>query len=80
MGIGNHTFYETNDVHNSVHATDNQYYAMFLDREGNWLDSHTIGIDGPIFHFEDEERRILHLWLLSFERHALVGHYVIKFD
>jgi hypothetical protein len=76
MGIGNHPFYETYQEHMASPAGDNPYYALFLDSDGKWLDSHKVGIDGPIFHFADEERTELHMWLLSFERHALVGHYV----
>lgn len=39
---------------------------------------HAVGIDGPLLHFSDPDRRTLHVWLLSFERHALVGHVVIE--
>lgn len=78
MGIGNHTFYETYKVHNETIAKNNPYYALLMDTDGKWLDSHKVGIDGPIFHFEDEGRKFLNLWLLSFERHALVGHYALK--
>jgi hypothetical protein len=78
MGIGNHTFYEDVTTHNSVKALSNPYYGLFTDQDFKWLDSHKIGVDGPIFHFADEARTELHIWLLSFERHALVGHYVVK--
>lgn len=77
MGIGNHTFYENYEEQLSTKTDKSPYYAMLLDEEGKWLDSHTIGIDGPIIHFSDEDRRVLHIWLLSFERHALVGHYIL---
>lgn len=80
MGISNHTFYEDYSTHQRSKAQQNPYYAMLTDDKGQWLDSHKIGIDGPIFHFADEARSELHLWLLSFERHALVGHYVIHLD
>ncbi len=78
MGIGNHSFYETYKDHINKPSMQSSYYALLLDGEDRWLDSHTVGIDGPIFHFSDEEKRTLHLWLLSFERHALVGHYEIE--
>ncbi len=78
MGIGNHSFYESYDSHLNYKTKNSSYYALLTDEEGNWLDSHKIGIDGPIFHFSDEEKKHLHLWLLSFERHALVGHYLIS--
>ncbi len=77
MGIGNHTFYESYQDHIGRSTQHSSYYALILDQDGKWLDSHKIGIDGPIFHYTDEQRKRLHLWLLSFERHALVGHYAI---
>jgi len=49
-----------------------------LDDEGKWLDSHEIGIDGPLLHLS-EDGETLHVWLLSFERHALVGHYSLPY-
>ncbi|MEM9990320.1 MAG: hypothetical protein AAF738_01085 [Bacteroidota bacterium] len=78
MGIGNHPFYETYVEQLAHQAATSPYYALLLDGKGNWLDSHKVGIDGPILHFSDPARKTLHLWLLSFERHALVGHYEIK--
>jgi len=80
MGIGNHPFYETYEQHEKLKADQNPYYALLLDGENKFLDSHLVGIDGPIFHFDKNDRNILHLWLLSFERHALVGHYVINLN
>ncbi|MCH2215346.1 MAG: hypothetical protein MK086_09265 [Flavobacteriales bacterium] len=80
MGFGNHTFYESYGDHLNESTQSNPYYAYLTDHEGNWLDSHAIGIDGPIFHFTDSSRTELHLWLLSFERHALVGHYQIQLN
>lgn len=80
MGIGNHSFYESYQNHLSSKSETSPYYALLLDEKGHWLDSHKIGIDGPIFHFSDANKTELHLWLLSFERHALVGHYVIKLN
>lgn len=77
MGIGNHSFYESYEKHIATKAQDSPYYGLILDEDGKWLDSHKVGIDGPIFHFSDQEKSVLHLWILSFERHALVGHYEI---
>ena len=59
-------------------ARDNPYYAMLLDRDDHWLNSHFIGIDGVMLHFDKQSPRILHIWLLSFERHALVSHFTVK--
>jgi hypothetical protein len=78
MGISNHTFYEKYEEQLKNKSTDSPYYALLLDENGKWLDSHKVGIDGPIFHFSDKNKESLNLWLLSFERHALVGHYEIN--
>ena len=78
MGFGNHTFYETYQhclEHSSLHS---EYFAMLTDEDNKWLDSHFIGIDGPLLHWDENEEGLLHLWVLAFERHAFVGHYTIK--
>jgi len=78
MGIGNHPFYETSTAHNQLNSLENPYFAVLLDENGLWIDSHKIGIDGPLLHLDKEDPTILHVWLLSFERQALVGHYEIQ--
>ena len=77
MGIGNHPFYEDCKSHEELCSLDNPYFGVFLNKDGNWLDSHNIGIDGPLLHLDQDNPNIIHVWLLSFERHALVGHYEI---
>ncbi|MDX2362236.1 MAG: hypothetical protein QNK23_15625 [Crocinitomicaceae bacterium] len=77
MGIGNHPFYEDCVTHEEVCSKNNPYFGVLLDAEGNWLDSHTIGIDGPLIHIDADNPAIIHVWILSFERQALVGHYAI---
>jgi hypothetical protein len=78
MGIANHSFYETIDFQQKHLTIDNPFYAFLLDENNKWLDSHKIGIDGPMLHFDEKDPNKLHLWILSFERHAFVGHYIIE--
>lgn len=80
MGFANHTFYETYSDHIKNKTEEQPYYGFLIDEQGRWLDSHKVGIDGPIFHFTDSARTKLNLWLLSFERHALVGRYQVSLD
>ena len=77
MGIANHSFYEPYSYMKKTPSETNPYYGFLTDGEGNWLDSHDVGIDGPLLHFDAENPSLLHFWILSFERHAFVGHYVI---
>ncbi|MBL1280803.1 MAG: hypothetical protein COA33_011040 [Fluviicola sp.] len=80
MGIANHPFYEDCNSHEKLNSRENPYFGVLLDEEGNWLDSHKIGIDGPLLHLDKDNPNILHVWLLSFERHALVGHYLVVLE
>jgi len=78
MGISNHSFYETYKTMAANPANENPYYAFLIDGNNKWIDSHKVGIDGPLLHFDEEGN--LHLWVLSFERHAFVGHYLIEYN
>ncbi len=74
MGIGNHPFYEGVESVQTNLTQDSPYYALILDAEGEWLDSHFFGVDGPILHLDEHNPNMIHFWLLSFERHAMVTH------
>ena len=78
MGIANHSFYESYEIHKSNKVSENPYYGLIMDDEGKWIDSHFLGIDGPLFFWDKEEEGLLHLFLLAFERHAYVGHFTFK--
>ena len=74
MGISNHSFYESYAEMKKNSALENPFYALLVDDKANFVDSHRIGIDGPLFYF-DQITKKLHLFILSFERHSFVGHY-----
>ena len=78
MGVATHSFYEAYPVAIANPSTSNPFYAVLLDKDGKWLDSHAIGIDGPLFQFDENDPNELCMRILSFERHAIIGHYVIK--
>ena len=80
MGIANHSFYESYETALQNKVTNNPYYGLILDENGNWLDSHAVGIDGPLFFWDAEKKELLHIMILSFERHAFVGHYTIQIN
>ncbi len=74
MGIGNHGFYEPYNKATKNSVSNSPYYGLIIDSEGKWVDSHFFGVDGPILHLDENDPNILHYWLLSFERHAMVAH------
>ncbi|MFN0274334.1 MAG: hypothetical protein ACKVPJ_01190 [Chitinophagales bacterium] len=78
MGIGNHSFYNSIDDINATSSLQNPYFAMLLDANDTWLDSHEIGIDGPLFFRDETDPNKVHMLILSFERHAFVGHFVFE--
>jgi len=78
MGIANHSFYETYDLAQKRTTNKTNWYSFLFDKDEKWLDSHKVGIDGPLLHFDAENPNKLHLWILSFERHAFVGHYTFE--
>jgi hypothetical protein len=75
MGVANHSFYESYAEAKKTPVQENPYYGLLLDGEGRFLDSHHVGIDGPLAHWDEVRERVLHVYILSFERHAFVGHF-----
>lgn len=78
MGIANHSFYETYQ-----HALENpqmqsNYFGILTNGQNEWLDSHQVGIDGPLLFLDKSNPSKMHVLLLSFERHAFVGHYLVQ--
>jgi len=78
MGFGNHTFYETYESALAHPSKSSEYFGLLLDADRLWIDSHHVGIDGPMMHWDEDNPELLHFWILSFERHAFVGHYIIN--
>ena len=53
------------------------YYSFILDEDDRWIDHHKAAIDGPVIHRDEDNLDFIHVYLLSYERHSLVGHYMI---
>jgi len=53
------------------------YISVLLDAEGRWIDHHSFAIDGPVLHRDEKDPNRLHAYLLSYERHSLIAHFVI---
>jgi hypothetical protein len=78
MGIANPSFFESYDELLAAPPLRRSFYGFHLDSSGRWLDHHAIGVDGPLLHRDAADPRILHLYLLSYERHALLNHLSIS--
>lgn len=78
FGIGNPSFFESYEQVVADPPTQRTFYGFHVDEENRWLDHHAIGVDGPLLHRDAEDPSVLHLYLLSYERHALLNHFVVK--
>lgn len=55
-------------------SEDRPRYLMILDAQGNHVDNHLTGVDGVYAWRDGAEPGRLHLWLVGYERIALVSH------
>ena len=75
LGIGTPKFYQDYSVLKKNPPQENPYYGFFLDENDGWIDHHSMAVDGPIIHRDAENPDLVHLYLMSYERHLLVAHY-----
>ena len=75
MGIGTPPFYQDYKALLQNDPLKNPYYSFFLDDKDGWIDHHSMAVDGPIIHRDADNPDLLHLYLMSYERHLLVAHY-----
>ena len=77
MGIGNPSFFESYEDVRAESPLQRPFYGFHLDAQDRWIDHHAVGVDGPLLHWDADDPSTLHLYLLSYERHALLNHVVI---
>ncbi|MDP3598906.1 MAG: hypothetical protein Q8S75_18125, partial [Nitrospirota bacterium] len=77
MGIGNPSFVESYDALAANPPMQRTFYGFHLDAQNRWLDHHAIGVDGPLLHRDVADPSLLHLYLLSYERHAILNHIIL---
>ncbi|WP_447979958.1 hypothetical protein [Candidatus Nitrospira bockiana] len=77
MGIANPSFFERYEDLVAVPPAGRTFYGFHLDAHHRWIDHHAVGVDGPLLHRDARDPATLHLYLLSYERHALLNHVVL---
>ena len=77
MGIGNPSFFESYDELSANSPLRRPFYGFHMDAQDRWIDHHAVGVDGPLLHWDAAQPSTLHLYLLAYERHALLNHFVI---
>jgi hypothetical protein len=78
MGIGVPPFFQSYEEVRQHPPYQSPYVSVLLDADDKWIDHHTFGIDGPVMHRDDQDPDVLHVYLLSYERHSLVGHFLVS--
>ncbi len=78
MGIGNPSFFESYEEVLTHPPRQRTFYGFHLDEQDRWVDHHAVGVDGPLLHRDANNPSVIHLYLLSYERHALLNHFVIE--
>ncbi len=77
LGIGNPSFFESYEELLADPPARRPFYGFHLDAQDRWIDHHAVGVDGPLLHWDANDPSTLHLYLLAYERHALLNHFVI---
>lgn len=75
-GVGTPVIHATASERTAELSSDRPRYLMILDEAGRHVDNHLTGVDG-LYAWRDTAGR-LHLWLVGYERIALVAHLSAK--
>lgn len=78
FGIGNPSFFETYEEVLAHPPRQRSFYGFHLDARDRWIDHHAVGVDGPLLFRDADNPSLIHLYLLAYERHALLNHFVIS--
>lgn len=52
-------------------------FSVFLAQDNAWINHHEMAIDGSILFADKNNPNILHVCMVSYERHAIVAHYTL---
>lgn len=77
MGIGTPPFYQSWEDLQKNPPSKSPYFSLLLDEKNHWIDHHQFAIDGPVLHRDEKDPSKIHLYLLSYERQTLIGHFIV---
>ena len=78
MGIGTPPFFQDYAALRNAPPHTSPFFSVALDDKDQWINHHDLAIDGPVLHRDDQESSVLHVYLLSYERHTLIGHWRVE--
>lgn len=78
MGIGVPPFYQSYQALEAGPPARSPYFSVLVDAENRWINHHDVAIDGVAMHRDLDKPSLVHVYLLSYERHSLIGHFLIE--
>jgi hypothetical protein len=78
MGIGVPPFFQGYDELTKNAPDKSPYFCVMLDGMDRWINHHDVAVDGPVMHRDANDPDLLHVYLLSYERHSLIEHFVVS--
>jgi hypothetical protein len=78
MGIGTPPFFQSYEDLRRNPPGRGPYFSFTLDADDRWINHHELAIDGPVMHRDADNPEVLHVYLLSYERHSLISHFRIE--
>ena len=75
MGISLPPVFQTYGELELAPPAKSPFFCVLLDDKDQWIDHHKVAIDGAILHKDINNPQLLHLYLLSYQRHTLIAHY-----
>jgi len=77
MGIAVPPFFQSYAELTKNPPDNSPYFCVLVDPQDRWINHHEVAVDGPVLHRDVNNPAVLHVYLLSYERHSLIGHFVI---
>ena len=77
MGIGVSPFEQSYKELQDNPPHENPYFSFLLNPNDRWVGHRKLAVDGPVMHLDKDNPNLLHIYLLSYERHTLIGHFKI---
>ncbi|MDF1645405.1 MAG: hypothetical protein P1U61_00270 [Legionellaceae bacterium] len=77
MGIGTPPLQESYDTLLKHPPSKRAVFSVLLNERKEWIDHHEAAIDGVILFIDKHHQHHLHMYLVAYERHAVIAHYVM---
>lgn len=78
MGIGTPTVHQEYQTCQKEPPDKSPFFSVYLDPEDKWINHHDVAIDGSILFLDKTDPKNMHVYLVSYERHSLIAHYIIN--